>query len=269
MPGVDRYRNGSGFEVFQMKRFLGLLLTGMAASGVALPPASAGEPSPRAVLELFTSQGCSSCPPADALMNRMAADKTLLALTFPVDYWDYLGWKDTFARPEFSARQKSYAEVRGDRKIYTPQIVINGRDHAVGSDEAAINRTIAAHADRFGSETVELELTASADTLTARIGEARGPVTGKATLWLVAYDHAQSVRIGRGENKGRSVIYSNVVRQFQPIGMWKGKPKIIELPRHDANRPAEAGLAIILQANEADGRPGPILGAAVLTGPGS
>src|ERR1700728_2399450 len=98
---------------------------------------------PRALLELFTSQGCSSCPAADKLLGELAADPTLVAISDPIDYWDYLGWKDTLANPGHSARQRAYARVRGDQQVYTPQIVVNGAMHVLGSDRAAIERGIA------------------------------------------------------------------------------------------------------------------------------
>src|SRR6266851_3411915 len=97
---------------------------------------------PRALLELFTSQGCSSCPAADKLLGELSGDPALVALSVPIDYWDYLGWKDTLASPAHSARQRGYARVRGDRQVYTPQIVINGSTHALGSDRSAVDRAI-------------------------------------------------------------------------------------------------------------------------------
>src|SRR3954451_17633592 len=97
---------------------------------------------PRAVIELFTSQGCSSCPAADKLLGELAADPTLVPISVPIDYWDYLGWKDTLADPRNTARQKSYAKVRGDREVYTPQVVVNGAMHALGSDGAAIQHAL-------------------------------------------------------------------------------------------------------------------------------
>src|SRR6266508_3656100 len=98
---------------------------------------------PRAVIELFTSQGCSSCPPADRLVGELARDPSIVAMSLPVDYWDYLGWKDTLANPRHTARQRGYARVRGDREVYTPQVVVNGAFHVIGSDKAAIEHVIA------------------------------------------------------------------------------------------------------------------------------
>src|SRR5215475_13799398 len=114
-------------------------LVGMALVFVALSPANAG---PRAVIELFTSQGCSSCPAADELLAKFQADPTLIALSLPVDYWDYLGWKDTLANHSFSQRQHAYSAVRGDRSVYTPQIVVDGVQHAVGSNGDEVRRAI-------------------------------------------------------------------------------------------------------------------------------
>ncbi|MEJ1159832.1 DUF1223 domain-containing protein [Prosthecomicrobium sp. N25] len=250
-----------------VNRVLGLFMSGLAMSAGAVA-AAAGEAAPRGVVELFTSQGCSSCPPADALMNRLAQDRSLVALTFPVDYWDYLGWKDTLARPEFSQRQRGYAGSRGDRAIYTPQMVVNGREHVVGSDQAAIDRSVSGQRDRFGGLPVETAIEVKGDVVTARVGEARNPADSKATLWLVVFDRNNTVPIGRGENRGRQVTYSNVVRQVQPIGMWKGKPLSVELPKHDLMPNDNTGMAVLLQV-DADGKPGAILGAALLAGPSS
>src|SRR3954470_23551246 len=123
----------------------------MARSGLAYVVAvtcstgalTSAEAEPRAVIELFTSQGCSSCPPADKLIGQLADDPTLVAISLPIDYWDYLGWKDTLAKPAHTARQRAYAQLRGDRAVYTPQVVVNGAVHVQGSDKEAIDRAIA------------------------------------------------------------------------------------------------------------------------------
>src|SRR5580698_10428346 len=115
------------------------LVAGLLAASCALATAS----EPRALIELFTSQGCSSCPPADKLLGELAADPSLVVVSLPIDYWDYLGWKDTLASPGHAARQRAYARMRGDREVYTPQIVVNGATHVLGSDKAAIEHAIA------------------------------------------------------------------------------------------------------------------------------
>src|SRR5215475_9684275 len=111
------------------------------ASSAIVTPAASGDP--RAVIELFTSQGCSSCPPADKLMGEFVADPSLVTISLPIDYWDYLGWKDTLADPRHTARQRAYSAVRGDREVYTPQVVVNGSMHAIGSNKGAIEKAIA------------------------------------------------------------------------------------------------------------------------------
>src|SRR5579863_2385335 len=117
---------------------------------------------PRALLELFTSQGCSSCPAADKLLGELASDPSLVALSVPIDYWDYLGWKDTLASPAHSARQRAYAHVRGDRQVYTPQIVVDGAMHVLGSDKAAIERTIVQTDQKPGVMSLPVLLTVTA-----------------------------------------------------------------------------------------------------------
>jgi len=121
-------------------RMIRVLLIVLAALPL-MRPALAGPP-PKAVVELFTSQGCSSCPPADARLAELARRPDVIALTLPVDYWDYLGWKDTLAQPEFSVRQRAYSHGRGDRAVFTPQMVVNGMAACVGSDKAAIERAM-------------------------------------------------------------------------------------------------------------------------------
>src|SRR3974390_2805470 len=118
------------------------VVAAMIVCAAAIPGAS-GAGAPRAVIELFTSQGCSSCPPADKLLGELSHDPSLVTLSLPVDYWDYLGWKDTLAIHGHSNRQRAYADVRGDREVYTPQVVVNGVAFALGSDRAAIEKAIA------------------------------------------------------------------------------------------------------------------------------
>ena len=124
---------------------------------------------PRALLELFTSQGCSSCPAADKLLGELAADPSLIALSVPIDYWDYLGWKDTLASPGDSARQRAYAHVRGDRQVYTPQMVINGATHALGSDRPAVDRAIVQTDQKSGAMTLPVLLSKGAGGLNVRV----------------------------------------------------------------------------------------------------
>lgn len=249
---------------------LAVLISTLAApSVVAADEATDPSRHPRAVVELFTSQGCANCPPADALMQRLGADPDLVTLSFAVDYWDYLGWKDTAARPEFSQRQRAYAEMRGDRAIYTPQVVINGRVHAVGSDRPAIERRLAGLAAEHQDLDVAIDLETAGDALVIRVGAApddrpRPP----ATVWLLHYEKSRTVPIGRGENSGKTITYTHLVRSMQPIGMWKGAALRLELPRREATHDGSGGCAVLVQVDR-DGGPGPIVGARVLAGPSS
>jgi hypothetical protein len=237
---------------------VGLLTAVVATTGLA--PASA-QAETRAVIELFTSQGCSSCPPADAILAEYADRADILALSLPVDYWDYLGWKDTLASHENTERQRDYAAARGDQQVYTPQLVVNGQEHLVGSNRTAIDAALKAR-----SETglpVPITLKAGLDATTVTIGAAPPNTPSKGTIWLVMYDHAVEVPIARGENTGRTVTYSNVVRKLRPIAMWKGEAMTIDLPKSEMDHAAVARCAVILQT-EVDGLPGPILGAAAI-----
>jgi hypothetical protein len=215
----------------------------------------------RAVLELFTSQGCSSCPPADALFGEYAARKDILALSFPIDYWDYLGWKDTLASHDFSERQRAYSSARGDRQVYTPQIVVDGREHVVGSNRDAIEAALTRQA--VEGLPVPITLTADADSTTVTIGAAISEAAAKGTIWLVMYDGAVAVPIAHGENSGRTITYHNVVRKLRPIAMWKGAAMSVDLPKSEMVQAKADHCAVILQTETDGGLPGAILGAAV------
>ncbi len=198
------------------------------------------------VVELYQSQGCSSCPPADAVLNSLAARPDVIALNFAVTYWDYLGWKDTFASPAFTERQRDYAVAGGRRDVSTPQMILNGRTALIGSRPAEVNDAIA-HAGRPANGP-SIAIAGS----TVEIGA--GKTAGSATLWLVRYDPRPiPVPIRAGENGGRTIIHKNIVRQLTQIGSWNGAAARYDLPK-------EAGKlqsALLLQA----GRGGPIVAA--------
>jgi hypothetical protein len=220
----------------------------------AMHAARAAEPV-RGVVELFTSQGCSSCPPADRYLAELAKDPGLVVLSWPVDYWDYIGWKDTFASPAFTARQKAYAAARRDEQIYTPQAVVDGVTHAVGNDRDRVQEAIDAHGKSFSAVV----------TITDRDGKISVDVTpkgntgGSATVWLLRVLRTANVAIGRGENKGRSVTYTNVVREAIPVGEWSGGAAHFEAARPKLGD-GEA-LVVLLQTGTA-AKPGAILAAA-------
>ena len=223
---------------------------------------------PKAVVELFTSQGCSSCPPADEVIADLVAEGEVLALTMPVDYWDYLGWRDTLGKPEHSERQRAYAAGRGDRDVYTPQAVINGQVHVVGSRRESIDATIAelqkASSDPSSTLPLEVKLTKTKEALTISV-DGTEELGDNTTIWLVFYDDVHTVDIERGENRGRQVEYHNVVREMRPIGMWKGKRTEMILPLSELAKSGYDNCAVLVQST-INGNPGPILGAATLTG---
>ncbi|WP_096172164.1 thioredoxin family protein [Cohaesibacter sp. ES.047] len=218
---------------------------------------------PVAVVELFTSQGCSSCPPADKYLSELAADPNVIALTEAVDYWDYLGWADKNARHENTVRQHDYAAVRGDRRVYTPQMVINGRVHVVGSRRDDIKKTIHSLAQKAKGLSIPITMDRNADALTINVASRPDDAADitDGTLYLVQFNRAVTAQIERGENRGRSITYHNVVTSMQPVGMWHGDALKVELPLRDIHKDGHDGCAVLLQADNG-GLPGPIFGAA-------
>jgi hypothetical protein len=213
----------------------------------------------RAVLELFTSQGCSSCPPADVVLKAYANDPTVIALSLPVDYWDYLGWKDTFASPRNSERQRAYAKARGDGAIYTPQIVVNGILHANGAVKADIDNAIDLTSKNSAQPRVPLRFWQENNTLNIAAGWAEeGKEVREATIWLAAVQTSGTVEIQKGENAGQALIYTNIVRELTPIGLWKGKPLMIQIPRSAVMQATTQKSVVLVQ----EGKAGPIIGAA-------
>ncbi|MDQ0325660.1 hypothetical protein J2R99_001509 [Rhodopseudomonas julia] len=212
----------------------------------------------KAVIELFTSQGCSACPPADAFLNELSSRDDVVILSLPVDYWDYLGWKDTLAQPENTARQRAYAAVRGDGKVYTPQMVVNGHGHYVGSNRHKITSLLAtAHLP------VSVSLSRTHKRLNVDIGAGTPPQDGMVTVRLVTFLKKAEVPIRSGANHGRTLTYRNVVLDNEPIGMWDGKAMQLVLPTDAVMEGPGRGCAIILQI-ESDKGPGRILGAGTL-----
>src|SRR5713101_7055981 len=164
--------------------------------------ASARAQPPRSVVELFTSQGCSSCPSADKLLGELAGDPSLIAISVPIDYWDYLGWKDTLADPRNTARQKDYAHARGDGQVYTPQAVVNGSIHALGSDKAAIEHAIDKTRGNGAVSLVPVSLAFAEGRINLSLPQATdGPASAEA--WLCGLIKTATIAIARGENKGR------------------------------------------------------------------
>ena len=234
-----------------------------ANAGSMVPPTKGSNPSPavpiRTVLELFTSQGCSSCPPADALLKDYAEDPTVVALSLPVDYWDYLGWKDTFATPKNTERQRTYAKARGDGAIYTPQLIVNGTLHANGAQKADIDNAIDLTSNNTALQRVTIRFWQEANTLNISAdGAEPGREVREATVWLGLVQPTAKVAIGQGENAGHALTYTNIVRELTPIGLWKGQPLLIQIPRAALMQASTQKSVVLIQ----EGKAGPIIGAA-------
>jgi len=243
---------------------LGLSL-GVCAIVAIVRPAHAD---PRAVVELFTSQGCSSCPPADKILGELAKDPSVIALSMPIDYWDYLGWKDTLADARFSARQKAYSRVRGDRDVYTPQAVINGSTHVLGSDREGIEEAIDSTRKADGVMSVPVTMTQAGNEITVSVAaSSQGPVAARrGEVWLCSISKSVPISIGRGENRGREITYYNVVRNLVKLGDWNGSPGSWTLPLDRVEREGVGvdGAVAYVQDGSRD-KPGPMLGAAYTT----
>ena len=218
---------------------------------------------PRAVIELFTSQGCSSCPPADKLLAQFAADPSLIPISLPIDYWDYLGWKDTLADPRNSARQRAYSHVRGDREVYTPQVVVNGTLHAVGSDRNAIEAAIVQSRKDAATLALPVSMNVADGRVLVRVSEGRLGQT-PAEVWICGLLKAATVAIGRGENTGKTITYHNVARRWVNLGSWTGKSETWSVPISDFSNDGLEEAAVMVQSGTID-KPAAIYGAAFTT----
>jgi hypothetical protein len=217
---------------------------------------------PRAVIELFTSQGCSSCPSADKLAGELARDPSLVVMSLPVDYWDYLGWKDTLALPGHTKRQKAYSKARGDREVYTPQVVVNGVAHVLGSDKDAIEQAIAQTGKQEGTLSLPIKLSVTGDQISVSIPAAK--VAGdNGEVWLCPITRNAEVAIGRGENSGHSVTYHNVVRRWIKLGDWTGAARSFTVPKQDITGVGGDTVAVVVQSGTKEA-PSTMLGATVL-----
>ena len=215
---------------------------------------------PRAVVEMFTSQGCSSCPPADEILSKYSKMDDVLALSFHVDYWNYLGWDDTFSQASFTDRQQRYAISFQRRGVYTPQAVVNGRDHAVGSRKNEIDHLIGSYQQSGKGLTVPIETIRDENNIRFTTSES----TGNATMLIVYYDKQKQVAIKRGENRGKLITYHNVVRDVVMTGMMKDGKIDVTLPLDEMRRKGFDSCAVILQEMTKQGTPGAIVGAAVI-----
>lgn len=236
-------------------RFFLPLIAGVVLSG----PLQAAD-GPKGVVELFTSQGCSSCPPADAAFRKLVNQGDVIALAYHVDYWNYLGWADTLSSKENTERQYGYARTMGRSNVYTPQAIVNGRGHLAGADLSGINSKI----DTFSSEgnglTVPISAAMRGDELEIKIGAGQG----KANVVMVYFDKEKTIDVEKGENSGQKISYLHSVTNVETVGMWDGKATSLTLPASVLQRPQLEGCAILLQSATADGDPAAILGATVV-----
>lgn len=208
------------------------------------------------VVELFTSEGCSSCPPADALLGELTERQYVLPLSFHVDYWDYIGWKDRFADPAFTQRQRAYAEAQGSSMVYTPQMVVAGAIDVVGSDRKAVDRALKTAYTRNSMYRIQVARDPKGRVV-AQFPEA--PIGVPATVWLATYQKSGESKVRAGENAGRDLMTYNVVRSLQKVGMWYGPTTEVEL-KFDRVAGANSADACAIIANQAEH--GPIIAAA-------
>jgi hypothetical protein len=206
------------------RRALGLVAGTLVSPLVAAPVQAAQAP---VLVELFTSQGCSSCPAADRFAGVLAQRKDVILASLNVDYWDYLGWKDTLAKPDYSQRQYAYAKLRGDGQVYTPQMVVNGKFHAVGSNTSDVETAIE-RAQGLASR-VPMALSMRGKEIVVDVGAAGEKIDG--TIWLLSIAPSVEVAIERGENTGKKVTYHNVVTKLTAAGMWKGGATQLSMPK--------------------------------------
>lgn len=216
----------------------------LAISAIGLAPGAATARRSPVVVELFTAQGCVSCNKANDVMAHLTARPDVIALTWPVDYWDYLGWKDTFAEPEFTDRQKSYEPSLGLRDVYTPQVIVAGEGQASGDDSAAVDDLISrAKRDSGASPDIVFEQHAR-----VAVGSGRRP-RAPAEVWLIRYESSPpEVEVKAGDNRGARLTETNVVRQAVKLGRWKGRPEVYKVPPAD-----QEGLREVIFVQEPNG----------------
>jgi hypothetical protein len=223
-------------------------LAALASVALARPAKPVITPRPPVVVELFTAQGCGSCTAASAHVSGLAADKGVIPLTFAVDYWDYLGWKDTFAKPEFADRQRDYDKRFEVAEVFTPQVVVDGRAQTAAVKGEAIDKLVR-EARRAPSDPPQMDWRGDK----AAVGSGRPP-EGGAEIWLIRYDpREQHIDVKDGDNRGHTVTERNVVVQLARLGAWRGRPVLMRLPA-----PRQDGLKTLILVQAQDG--GRILG---------
>ena len=237
----------------------GTILGMLALLALAYPASAEGtRMRPKAVVELFTSQGCASCPPADALLTMLATEGDVVALAYHVDYWDYIGWPDTFGAAANSDLQRDYAESWGSSRIFTPQLVVNGVKGVVASRKREVEGAV----DGTGLH-LPIRLTAANEMLDVAIEGDAG--MEQAVVWLITFIDRAEVDIERGENKGKRIAYTQIVTGRQAVGMWDPDAGAhFKLPLSEVLTETSNGAVVMVQQDR-DGLPGRILGAASFT----
>lgn len=215
----------------------------------------------KGVVELFTSQGCASCPPADAALQKLIDQGDVVALAYHVDYWNYMGWSDTMGSKDNTARQYAYARTLGRSNVYTPQAIINGRDHMNGADLNAINVKLDQFTQQGKGLTVPVSAAMKDDELEIKIGAG----SGKANVVVAYFDKEQVVSVDKGENTGHRIAYMHSVSDVETVGMWDGKPMSVVLPANVMDNTERQGFAVLLQSSTPSGDPSAIIGASVMT----
>ncbi len=230
---------------------------------LAAPALSADGTPLKGVVELFTSQGCGSCPPADRAFEALVRQGDVVALAYHVDYWNYMGWADTLASKENTTRQYGYARSLGRSGVYTPQAILNGRDHMKGTDVGAINQKLDALEKTGDGLSIPVEAEKKGDELVVKVGAG----VGKADVVVVYFRRKETVELLKGENVGKKMVYWNSVTDVQTVGMWDGKPLDLVLPAKLIGADGNSGCAILLQSTGPQGEPAGILGATMMIDP--
>jgi hypothetical protein len=236
-----------------------ILAAGLSLCTISVGAAPARRP---VIVELYTSQGCASCVPADALLAKLTKRPDVVPLSLSVTYWDMLGWKDTLASETYTRRQKAYAQTMGHSAVYTPQIIVDGVSDVVGSREAQVEAAI--DAQSRNAEDVPVSLNETPQVLHIAIGAAAERAKTPATVWMFHLRNAATVAIGGGENDGRTMTYHNVVSDLRAVGQWKGEPLAIDLPRSALEGLPHDGVVVVVQSG---GGYGKVVGAAMLGHP--
>lgn len=238
------------------------LIAGLVFAGVAMADESS---TPKGVVELFTSQGCSSCPPADSTFGQLVAQGNVVALSYHVDYWNYLGWTDTLGSKENTERQYGYAKTLGRSNVYTPQAIINGRDHVKGTDLPAINAKVDTMQTSGNGLVVPISAAMHGDEIEINIGQnGTAKLPPEADVVVAYFTKHQQIEVTKGENSGKNMDYWNSVYDVQSVGAWNGKAMKLTLPGKFMGKSKKDGCAILLQASGPNGEPAAIIGATVL-----